>query len=92
MTLAFGIATYFIFWWMVFFTILPIGVRTQHDEGSAIAPGMADSAPIAPRLVFKALLTTGISAVLFGIFYVVLTRGLVTLDDIPFLPRFDTVQ
>ena len=60
MTLAFSIAIYLLIWWLVLFAMLPIGVHTQADEGE-VAPGTAESAPLAPRLLLKMLATTVIS-------------------------------
>ena len=65
MTLAFGIAIYILIWWVVLFAMLPIGVRTQADEGR-VTPGTAESAPLAPQLLLKMLATTVISAIVFA--------------------------
>ena len=46
-------------------------------------PGQADSAPVRPNLRAKALWTTVISAVLFGLYYANYVNGWVTMDDIP---------
>ncbi len=86
MTWVLGAAIYFITWWIVLFAVLPIGVRTQWDENS-VEPGTADSAPTAPRLLFRIGLTTLIATVIFCIIWAMMT--FVRLDDIPFLPRFE---
>lgn len=78
--IAFGV--YFICWWLVLFMILPIGVRTQADEGT-IEPGTADSAPTAPFLLRKFLATTIVSSVIFAIIYAVITYRLIPLDKVP---------
>ena len=51
-------------WWTVLFAVLPIGVRTQGEDG-AVVPGTPESAPTAPRLLRVVLLTTVISTLLF---------------------------
>ena len=91
MSLAFAISMYVVIWWIVLFAMLPIGVRTQAEEGE-ISPGTAESAPHMPRLLPKMLATTVIASVLFGAFYVIITHHLITLDEIPFLPRYETVR
>jgi len=88
MSLVFAIAVYFICWWITFFIVLPFGVRTQDEEGK-IEPGSPGSAPVAPKLIPKAIVTTLIASIVFGIIYAVMAFDLVTLDDIPFLPRYD---
>jgi predicted secreted protein len=82
MTLPVAIGVYFICWWLAFFIMLPIGVRTQADEGS-IEPGTADSAPLAPRLRIKALAATILSAIVFAAVYAVIAFRLIPLDRIP---------
>lgn len=88
MNLVFGLAIYFVCWWIILFAILPFGVKTQ-DEAGEVSPGTAESAPIAPMLVQKAIATTIVTTLVFGLIYWLLEGGVVTLDDIPFLPRFD---
>jgi len=87
MSLALWLAIYFVCWWLVLFTVLPIGVRTQEEAGDVI-PGTTESAPHQPRLLFKLLLTTVISALIFGAIYLIIENELIGLHDIPFLPEF----
>lgn len=65
MSVIFAIAIYIVVWWTVLFAILPIGVRTQGEDDSVV-PGTPESAPAAPRLIRVLLLTTLISALVFG--------------------------
>ena len=78
-----GIATallvYVIAWWLVFFMMLPIGVKTHEEAGEEVEAGHATSAPVNPNLKKKALAATLIAAVIWGIFYWVVTSGLFTL-------------
>ncbi len=41
MTLAFAVAIYVVIWWVVLFTMLPIGVRTSEEAGEKTSPGAA---------------------------------------------------
>jgi predicted secreted protein len=91
MTLAFALSMYLVIWWVVLFAILPIGVHTQSDDGN-IVPGTAESAPHNPHLLPKLLGTTVVASIVFAALYLVIVDRLVTLDDIPFLPRYDAVQ
>ncbi len=90
MPLALAVATFFMMWWIVLFTVLPFGVRTQHEEDNVV-PGTAESAPAVPRLLRKMLITTLITSLLFALFYLNYELKIITLDDIPFLPRFAPV-
>jgi predicted secreted protein len=78
MRLGTAIAIYFLIWWTVLFVTLPIGVKTQRDDGS-IVEGTEPGAPIAPMLRKKAVLTTLISTVIFLGFWGVRASG-VTLE------------
>jgi predicted secreted protein len=81
MSLSFAIAIYFIIWWTVLFAVLPIGVRTQGEDG-VIIPGTPASAPSTPRLLRAIVLTTVISALVFLAFWGVVRFGLVDLGAI----------
>lgn len=90
MPIALAVAIFFMTWWIVLFAVLPFGVRTQ-QEADDVIPGTAESAPAFPHLRRKMLITTLITAVLFSIFYLNYVSEFITLDDIPFLPRFEPV-
>jgi predicted secreted protein len=78
MSLTLGIAIYVVLWWTVLFAVLPIGVRTQGEDG-AVVPGTPESAPSAPRLVRVVLVTTLVSGLLFGGAWAAIRYGLVDL-------------
>lgn len=83
MSLALGIAIYFIIWWTVLFAVLPIGVRTQGEEGSVV-PGTPESAPVRPRFLLILGLTTLVSTAVFALVYAVVVWEIV--DFGPFFP------
>ena len=66
MTIAGGLAVYFVIWWVVLFVVLPFGISSQAESGS-ITEGTEPGAPIVPGLVRKALITTVIGAAVFGL-------------------------
>lgn len=66
MTIGGSLALYFIIWWTVLFAILPIGVRSQAEAGD-IAAGTDPGAPSRPDLVRKAIYTTIVAALVFGL-------------------------
>lgn len=81
-------AVAFIVWWVVLFAVLPIGLRTQDEEGE-VTLGTTESAPAVPRFLFVLVVTTLVTLVIVGVLYW-LTRVLgYGFDDIPsFLPDF----
>lgn len=69
MTIAGGLAVYFVIWWMVLFLTLPFGVRSQIEAGEVEA-GTEPGAPAMPMLLRKALWTTVLAAIVFaGVWY-----------------------
>ncbi|MEM6847854.1 MAG: DUF1467 family protein [Pseudomonadota bacterium] len=76
-----AIALYFIFWWIAFFIVLPLGFRavTPKDE---LVKGQEAGAPAIPKLRLKAMIATVLAAVIFAAFLVILNSGL-RLEDIP---------
>ncbi len=83
--LAFGI--FFVIWWITLFAVMPFGIKTQQEEQS-IVPGTAESAPANPHLLRTMLITTAISCVLFAVAHWAYVSPDITLDSVPFLPRF----
>ncbi len=60
------IAILFTTWFIVLFAVLPFGVRSQHEEGHYIE-GTDPGAPVAPKLWMKAIWTTVLTAVVYGL-------------------------
>jgi predicted secreted protein len=79
MDLAWTLSLYFITWWMVLFAILPLGVRSHHDEGTTPPPGHDPGAPVNPNLKQKALTTSWVTAVIIGVVWIVVRFNLVQL-------------
>ncbi len=79
MSLTFGLAIYFIIWWVTLFAVLPWGVRTQGEAGEVV-PGTIESAPVRPRLLKVFIATTVVSGIVFlGVWYAMKIR-LIPLD------------
>jgi predicted secreted protein len=75
------LAIYFVAWWVVLFTVLPFGVRSQAEEGT-VTPGTDPGAPVVPLLVRKAIWTSILTAVLCALFFWLFLTRRVTLDDL----------
>ena len=82
MSLTTYIAIYFIVWWTAIFAVLPFGVRSQHEDG-VVEDGTEPGAPIRPRLVRAAIITTILAAILVGTFAWAVEGGHLTLDMFP---------
>lgn len=51
-------------WWLVFFCLLPIGVKNAHEVGEKTVDGQELGAPVKPNLKKKAFYTTLIAVAL----------------------------
>ena len=80
-----AVAIYFLIWWTVLFCILPIGVRTQTDEGSIVA-GSEPGAPTRPMLKKKAILTTILASVIFLAFFGLRAAGVTVEGFVKAMP------
>jgi predicted secreted protein len=67
-----GIAIFFLIWWIVLFAVLPFGVRNSHESGTAVGEGHDAGAPVQAQIMKKALITTGLSCVVFAIVWLLL--------------------
>lgn len=75
-----AIATYLCLWWTLLFASLPLGLRTQEEDGEVV-PGTPASAPTKPKLLRIFAINTLVTTIVFAIIYFVIDRGLITFDD-----------
>ena len=75
------LAIYFIMWWLVFFAVLPFGVRSQDEHGD-IVPGSDPGAPAVHGLKIKVLWTTVVASIVFGVFYWAYVTKAIAFDDL----------
>ena len=76
-----GIAIYAVIWWLVLFMVLPFGVRPPTT--AEMEPGQEPGAPVKPRMLLKIAVTTVISCVLYGIFYLIAEAGWISFRPDP---------
>jgi predicted secreted protein len=81
-----AIVLYVVFWFLTFLVILPIRVKTQGDLGN-VEPGTHAGAPEEHHLKKKALITTGVAAVLWVIITVIILSGWISIRDIDWWQR-----
>jgi predicted secreted protein len=79
MSISTGLAIYFIIWWVVLFTVLPWGIRSQQESGTVV-DGSDPGAPAIPSLGTKLLWTTLVSTVIFGACYVAYEQRWITAE------------
>jgi len=81
MSFSTSVAIFFIIWWVVLFTVLPWGIRSQAETGEVV-PGSDPGAPAMPKLKSKLVWTTLVAAIVFAAFQVIYRYRLVGLDDL----------
>ncbi len=84
MSVAFGLAIYFMLWWIILFAVLPFGLNRTQEEAGEVVPGSEPSAPHRPQFLKVVVLTTVVTTIVFGC-YMTLRQSGFGLDDIPFL-------
>lgn len=77
-------AIYFLFFAASVFLLLPFGVKTDEEAGTARVPGQAESAPHRFDLKRHLLKAAVLGAALFAIYYANWTYGWITPADLDF--------
>ncbi len=67
-------------WWLVFLASLPFGVKRQEN----VEPGHDPGAPVRPMIVRKAIVTSCVTAVLIGAFWLADAAGIIDIGNLVF--------
>ena len=76
-----SIIIYVIIWWIVFFSVLPVGIQSQKEIFKERIQGFDPGAPKNPKIGKKFLITTIITSILFIIIYYIVYLGLFNLRN-----------
>lgn len=76
-----GVVVFLIVWWLFFFTMLPIGVRSQEEAGDVVE-GSERGAPQSPNLTRKMWWSTVAASTVWIIYFIVNESGVLA----PFMP------
>lgn len=69
-----GVVVFLLIWWLVLFTMLPIGVTSQQEDGDVVA-GSEPGAPSRPNLAKKLWWTTSITSVVWIAYFFLMLSG-----------------
>ena len=86
MTITAAIVVFAVLWFLVFFIVLQLTVRTQAESGH-VEPGTPASAPADELVRRRAVLTTWIAAVLWVVIVGVIWSGMISVRDLDFFGR-----
>ena len=74
-----SVIIYVMIWWIVFFSILPIGIQSNKEVFKERLEGNDPGAPKNPNIVKKFLSTTIITSILFIVIYYLVNNDFLNL-------------
>ena len=74
-----SLIVYISIWWIVFFSILPIGIRSQNAKFTDNLNGNDRGAPKNPQIGKRFLITTFITSIIFLIIYYLVSQDYLNL-------------
>ena len=72
---------YIIIWWIIFFSVLPIGIQSNKEKFQEKIEGVDPGAPKNPEIVKKFLITTIITSIIFIVIYYLVKFDLLNLRE-----------
>ncbi len=64
-----SIIVYVLIWWIIFFSVLPIGIQSNKEKFREKIEGVDPGAPNNPKIARKFLITTLITSIIFIVIY-----------------------
>ncbi|PCJ36023.1 MAG: hypothetical protein COA93_02250 [Alphaproteobacteria bacterium] len=81
MTIANHLVVFLVCWWLVFFMVLPWGVKGHHESDEEYEAGIVEpGSPVKANIGKKMLITTGITLVVWGMIWAVISFELISLN------------
>ena len=74
-----SIIVYVMIWWIVFFSILPVGIQSNKGNFKDSIEGIDPGAPKNPKIAKKFFITTVITTVLFLVIYYLVAKNYLNL-------------
>ena len=81
-----GLVLYACIWFLVLFIVLPLRLETQGDRGE-VTPGTQKGAPVDPQMKRRALIVTGVAAVIWVIIAGIILSGVIEVRDFDWFNR-----
>ena len=76
-----SIIVYVLIWWMIFFSVLPVGIRSKKEKFKEHIGGVDPGAPNNPNIGKKFLITTIITSIIFIVIYYLVQFNLLNLRE-----------
>ena len=74
-----SIIVYVLIWWIIFFSVLPVGIQSNKEKFKEKIEGIDPGAPINPKIGKKFLITTLITSIIFIVIYYLVEFNLLNL-------------
>ena len=76
-----SIIVYVLIWWIIFFSVLPIGIQSNKARFKEQINGVDQGAPNNPKIGKKFLITTIITSLIFIVIYYLVKFNLLNLRE-----------
>ena len=76
-----SIIVYVLIWWIIFFSVLPIGIQSNKEKFEEKIEGIDPGAPNNPKIARKFLITTIITSIIFIVIYYLVKLDLLNLRE-----------
>ena len=74
-----SIIVYVLIWWIIFFSVLPVGIQSNKEKFQEKIEGVVPGAPNNPKIAKKFLITTIITSIIFIVIYYLVELDLLNL-------------
>ena len=76
-----SIIVYVLIWWIIFFSVLPVGIQSNKEKFKEKIEGVDPGAPLNPKIGRKFLITTLITSIIFIVIYYLVRFNLLNLRE-----------
>ena len=76
-----SIIVYVLIWWIIFFSVLPIGIQSNKEKFREKIEGVDPGAPNNPKIARKFLITTIITSIIFIVIYYLVKLDLLNIRE-----------
>ena len=76
-----SIIVYVLIWWIIFFSVLPLGIQSNKEQFKEKVGGVDPGAPNNPKIGKKFLITTIITSLIFIVIYYLVDFNLLNLRE-----------
>ena len=76
-----SIIVFVLIWWIIFFSLLPVGIQSNKENFQEKIEGVDPGAPKNPEIAKKFLITTIITSIIFLVIYYLVKFDLLNLRE-----------